>query len=112
MSKTYIIYESNGIVKEYICDKDILLFEGTYLNGKRSGKGKEYNDDGNLIFEGEYLKGERNGLGKEYDYRGRLRFEGEYLNGQQWIGYGYDDEGNLKYQLNNEINGMGKEYDE
>ena len=40
LSKTYIIYESNGIVKEYIYDKDILLFEGTYLNGKRSGKGK------------------------------------------------------------------------
>ena len=38
-----IIYElkdGKGSIKEYICDKDILLFEGTYLNGKRSGKGK------------------------------------------------------------------------
>ena len=24
-----------------------------------NGKGKEYNNDGNLIFEGEYLNGER-----------------------------------------------------
>ena len=27
--------------------------------GKRNGKGKEYNDNGDLIFEGEYLNGKR-----------------------------------------------------
>ena len=32
-----------------------------YLNEKRNGKGKEYNNDGKLEFEGEYLNGKRNG---------------------------------------------------
>ena len=27
-----------------------LIFEGKYYNGKRNGKGKEYDYDGNLIF--------------------------------------------------------------
>ena len=44
-----------------------MIFEGEYLNGKRNGKGKEYDYYGNLIFEGEYLNGKRwNGKGKEY----------------------------------------------
>ena len=51
---------------------------------KEMGKGKEYNYDGDLIFEGEYLNGKRNGKGKEYDYYdGKLIFEGEYLNGKR-----------------------------
>ena len=29
-----------------------LRFEGEYLNGKKTGKVKEYDDNGNLIFEG------------------------------------------------------------
>ena len=41
-----------------------LKFEGEYLNGKRNGKGKEYND-GKLEFEGEYLNGERKRNAKE-----------------------------------------------
>ena len=40
---------------------DKLIFQGEYLNGKRYGKGKEYNRGGQLIFEGEYLNEERNG---------------------------------------------------
>ena len=60
-----------------------------YKNGKRNGKGKEYDYEGKLKFEGEYLKGTRNGKGKEYKYC-ELKFEGEYLNGKR--------------------NGKGKEY--
>ena len=33
--------------KEFIY-KNILVFEGEYLNGKRNGKCKEYYDNGNL----------------------------------------------------------------
>ena len=44
-----------------------MIFEGEYLNGKRNGKGKEYNDEGKLIFEGEFSNGKRwNGIGEEY----------------------------------------------
>ena len=44
------------------------MFKGEYLNGKRNGKGKEFNYNGELIFDSEYLNGERNEKGKEYDY--------------------------------------------
>ena len=62
----------------------ILVFEGEYLNDQRNGKGKEYNDEGNVIYEGDYLNGERNGKGKEYNDNDKLIFEGEYLNGKRW----------------------------
>ena len=81
-----IIYElinGNGNVKEYWNDGK-LKFEGEYLNGKRNGKGKEYDFyKGKLEFEGEYLKGERNGKGKEYDILGKLIFDGKYVNGKK-----------------------------
>ena len=88
----YLIYESNGIGKEYDGFSNLLLFEGEYLNGERNGKGKEYYKMHKSIveFEGEYKNGKRNGKGKEYDWDGKLEFEGEYLNGRR--------------------NGKGKEY--
>ena len=44
-SGKYIIFDKNGIGKEYyrIMDmNDKLIYEGEYKNGKRNGKGKEY----------------------------------------------------------------------
>ena len=79
----YIVYESNEIGAEYSNNDDKIVFVGEYLNGKRNGKGKEYNSSDKLIFEGEYLNGKRNGKGKEYDNYGQLIFEGEYLNGKR-----------------------------
>ena len=100
----YIIYESNKIGKEYYGYDDNLLFEGEYLNGKRNGNVKEYNyEDGKLIFEGEYLYDKKN-KGKEY-MKGKLAFQGEYLHERKWNGKGYDEKGNLIYEL---INGNGK----
>ena len=130
-SGRYIIYESNGIGKEYNNENDILLFEGEYKNGKRNGKGKEYYYGGKLEFEGEYLNGKINGKGKEYDSNGKIKFEGEYLysyklsgkyniNGKleyegeflynkKWNGKGYDENGNIIYELKNGT-GKVKEY--
>ena len=53
----YEIINGTGQVKEYKIDK--LIFEGEYLNGKKNGKGKEYNLKDRLEFEGEYLNGKR-----------------------------------------------------
>ena len=58
-----------------------------------------------MKYEGEYLNGKKNGNGKEYNYDGRLMFEGEYLNGRKWNGKGYNDNGQIEYEL---INGCGK----
>ena len=49
-----IIYEikgGKGFMKEYELGE--LEFEGEYINGKRNGKGKEFNLNGRLKFEGE-----------------------------------------------------------
>ena len=74
--------ERNGYGKEY--NKERLIFEGEYLNGKRwKGKIKEYDNDKNFIeFEGELVNGCRNGKGKAYSDN-RLIYEGEFLNGNR-----------------------------
>ena len=36
---------------------------------KRNGKGKEYDENGNLIFSGKYLNEKRNGKGRGKKYR-------------------------------------------
>ena len=61
-----------------------------YLNGKRSGKGKEYDNDCELIFEGEYI----NGKGKEF-YKDELIFEVEYINGKKHV---YDNDWELSFE--------------
>ena len=143
-SGRYIIYSSKGFGKEYNGKDDYLLYEGEFLNGKRHGKGKEYQYDryimpteyddekiifdgeyrngkrngygkklffGKIIFEGTYLNGKRHGKGKKYSPDGHIIFDGEYFNNKEWIGSRFDDEGNIIYKLNNDINGKGKEYD-
>ena len=78
-----------------------MIFEGEYLNGKRNGKGKEYYSNGEIKFEGEYLFGSRSN-GKEY-IKGKLEFEGEYDNECKWNGKGYDENGNIIYELKMEM---------
>ena len=122
----YELINGNGIVKQYNDYSSILEFESEYLNGKRNGKGKEFDNSGTLIFEGEYLNGKKHGKGKEYNCYGKLLFEGEYLYdfilkgkyyineklefegdflyNKKWNGKGYDKNGNIIYEL---INGNG-----
>ena len=80
-----------------------------YMNGKKYGIGKEYNDNGQLLFEGEYLNGNRFN-GKEFDnfnhiyeYKRGIVFKKEY----------YDND-NLKFDgvlyMNGKKYGIGKEY--
>ena len=57
---------------------DRLIFGGECINGKKNGKGREYDKIfGELIFEGEYLKDHKY-KGKNY-FRRKLDYEGEYL---------------------------------
>ena len=57
-SGRYKIGENNGLGEEYKLNTNILLFEGEYLNKKRKS-GKEYNEKGEIIFEGTYIKGKK-----------------------------------------------------
>jgi antitoxin component YwqK of YwqJK toxin-antitoxin module len=102
LSAKEIIIEKNGKGKEYIIDKNILIFEGEYSKGKRNGKGNEYYINGQLKSEGTYLKGEKNGKFKEYYFNGQLKFDGEYLNGNKIKGIGFDNiYGNLILSIEN-----------
>ena len=47
------------IINEFY--KDIIKFEGEYINGKLNGKGKQY-FFGQLIFAGDYMDGIKNGF--------------------------------------------------
>ena len=105
----YLNGDKNGKGKEFNIFDGRLEFEGEYLNGKRHGKGKEYNNVGNLIFDGEYLY-EYKRKGKAY-IKDILEFEGEYLFDKKWNGIGYDEKGNIIYELKNG-NGKVNEYDE
>ena len=84
----YFNGEKNGKGKEYNIEGN-LIYEGVYLNDKRKEIKKKgflyFDDDGyyTLMFEGELLNGQKNGKGKEYDQRGNIIFEGEYLNGEK-----------------------------
>jgi len=109
-SEIYREGKRNGKGKEFDKLDNKILFEGEYLNGKRNGKGKEYyKENGKLKFEGKYLNGKRNEKGKEYYYNGQLKFEGEYLYGKRWNGKGYNKEGKINLEIKEGI-GNGKEY--
>ena len=89
--------EKSGKGKEYNIDKK-LIFEGEYLNDKRNGQGKEYYSNGNILFEGQYYYGHRL-KGKEYYLNGKLEYEGEYLYDTKWNGKGYNRNGKIIYEL-------------
>ena len=89
--------EIRGIVAHY---------EGKFINGKKHGKGKEINNDGELIYEGDFYNDYRI-RGKLY-VKGRLEFEREFLFDKKWNGKGYDENNKIIYEL---INGTGKSKD-
>ena len=128
----YLNDKKNGKGKSYHFSGN-LKFEGDFKNGEKNGKGKEYDFNGNLIFEGEYLNGKKNGEGKEYNLnkeiifegeylnnwrrrgkeyvKGKLEFNGEYLFNKKWNGKGYNESGDIIYEINNG-NGSTRQYDD
>ena len=52
-----------------------------------------------MEFEGEYLNGKKNGKGKEFNSNGNIAFEGIYKNDKKWEGIGYDNLKNIIYEL-------------
>ena len=73
------VLEING--KE-IKDKT-LTYEGDYLEGKKTGFGKIYNNDEVLIYEGELFDGKKHGKGKLYDDKGNLKIEGDFIDDKE-----------------------------
>ena len=101
-------------------DNSILKYEGEYKNGKRHGKGKEYNKKGQLIFEGIYVDGNTfEGLLRDYSEDGDLLFELEMKNGVGngkaivWSKY---EKGKIEFQgeirNSSQFNGISNENDD
>ena len=84
--------------EELQLEKELIYFNGILWNGK------EYNDDNHLIYEGEYLNHKKwKGKFKEYNHLNFLMSEGEYLNGKKWNEKGYDNKGNIIYEIKNGV---------
>jgi len=58
----------------------------------------------------EYENGKRKGKGKEYDDNESIEFEGEYANGKRWNGKGYNKDGQEEFQLKKGYAKNVKEY--
>ena len=54
-----LTYNKEIKMKKENNDKNILKYEGEYLNGEKNGKGKEYDINGELIFEGKFINGKK-----------------------------------------------------
>ena len=98
----------NKMHREYNYLTGYLEYEGEFSNKKWNGIGKKYYKN-KLDYVGDYLDGKRSGKGEEYNYNGNLIFEGEYLNGKRWNGKGYNNQGIIEYELK-EGKGNVKEY--
>ena len=98
-----VIYElknGKGLIKEFTFFGSTI--EGEYLNGEYNGKRKDYFGD-KIMFDGEYLY-DSIFKGKLY-INGILEYEGEYLFDKKWNGKGFDEDGNIIYEV---VNGNGK----
>ena len=71
-------------IKENKYDEDTIIYYKLMIKEKNIQKQlKNYKNYKNILkYEGEYLNVLRNGIGKEYDINGKLIFEGEYLIGK------------------------------
>ena len=67
----------NGI----LYNKGIKIFNGTFINGKKEGKGIYYFENGKIQFEGNHKNDEKNGYGLFYNENGTLIFNGTFVNG-------------------------------
>ena len=100
------------------------MFSGTWMNGKKTGKGNYYKD-GHLFFVGEWKNDLPEGKGSLYNEKGKITYEGEWRNGYMplteeiWIHYATGKEysfysnGKIKYSgswKNKKPHGQGSFY--
>ena len=108
----YNIYGQVESEKEYLYGKlcgKILYYENNKLiqitdiksmiDNKVNGYAKRFDENGNLKYEGEIFNNFRI-KGRQY-FKGKLEYEGEYSFGKKQNGKGYNENGNIIYELKN-----------
>ena len=73
------------------------IYFGEFKDGKKEGKGQEFNKEGKCIFIGYYKNGERY-KGKEFNNDGNLIFKGEYKNGRYFNGIKIQKISSISYE--------------
>ena len=103
-----------------------IIYEGSFVNEKYHGNGKQYksvNVNGvpfnYLCYEGDFINGKFHGNGKLFDYidnKHTLQYEGDFMDGKfHGIGTSYNNDGSKKYIggfTDNKFNGVGIKYNE
>lgn len=104
----------DGYGKSYDWNRGTLLYEGDWKDNMKNGFGKEYAEN-KVIYEGGYLNNARHGKGKLFDQYGELKREGTFVNGYlHGEGTGYTSRGEKfigRFDHTAEI-ATGKLYDE
>jgi antitoxin component YwqK of YwqJK toxin-antitoxin module len=80
LSCTYNYGELHGEHLEWCVDRDIDLISTTYDNGVLHGPIKKWDYDGNLVVEGNYMDGKKHGVFKTYNEIGDVELYEEYYN--------------------------------
>lgn len=87
------LYSGSGL---YVTDDQRDSYEGQFINGEMSGKGKFYGD-GSMYYEGDNQQGIYNGKGKFY-MNGMIAYDGDFVDGtMSGQGKMYDN-GKLVYE--------------
>ena len=63
-------------------NNETIKYRGGYIDNKYEGKGKLYDNKGNIIYKGYFSNNEYNGFGNEFK-NNKLLYEGFYKNGKK-----------------------------
>ena len=79
---TFLNGERNGKIKEYNDDNGKIVSIHTWKNGVNDGKGITYFSNGKISFKGYFKNKKREGKGVEYNEDGSIRRKGVWNNGE------------------------------
>ena len=82
---------SGKVIVYYDEEKQSAMYKGTLEDGKLQGNGEEYSEEGLLVYEGNFSNGQRSGEGRLCD-DGVLVYEGQFSSGEpNGVGIAYAD---------------------
>lgn len=96
------IYEMNLIDSKVKCTFSNGVYDGDFVDGRRTGKGRYTFDNGD-VYEGDFVDGEQHGKGKVTFANGNI-YEGDFVKGQI-NGYGRQIQDNGTY-IGHFVNGL------